>query len=627
MKTRFSIQYHTNWGENLCVELQGRKFPLSWESGDIWTATVETTAAALKDYTYLVMRDSLIIRTEWEHHSIKPEKGAKSMDIEDSWKDCPIPGCEFPRKHQAPKFDIPGFRGAGTAVPVFALRTEDDFGIGDFRDLRPLVDWAAATGQCIIQLLPVNDTTRKGDWRDSYPYNPVSSFALHPLYIRLQDIGVKETPAFRKKRKELNGLREIDYPAVFEAKMSLARKAFREHGEADMKTAEYRRFRKENAHWLDEYALFCARRDSDTPEFHAWLQYHLDRQLFEEAGYARSKGISFKGDLPIGVGADSADAYYSPEIVNEGTCAGAPPDFFSRDGQNWGFPTYNWEAMARDGYSWWKRRLKLMSRWFDAFRIDHILGFFRIWEIPAGCHGGLEGHFNPAVPYSAGEIEAAGLPLEGLFHKVGDGYQPHINPDTSKLTDDQRRRFSELHTDFFFHRNDSLWERGARAKLPELLRSTGMLACGEDLGMAPACVQGVMDSERILSLEMPGMDKGRPWPRRSVCAISSHDSATLRMQRPEDPSPGECRAILAGTLQSAPMLAIFPIQDWLSMSAELRRADRDAERINEPADPAHHWRYRLHIDLGVLATADHLNAALEEMLRASGRHSETYRNR
>ena len=222
MKVRFSIQYHTVWGESLTLDLGGRRLPMNWGADSVWSVEDDVKASELLDYQYYVMRDGLVWRTEWEHHCRKVDGRRRSIAIDDVWIDCPIPGCPFPRRHQAEIFDRPGFRGAGTAVPVFSLRSEEDCGIGDFGDLRALVDWAAATGQCIIQLLPVNDTTRKGGWQDSYPYSPISAFALNPLYIRLQDAGVEETEAFAALRRELNALPAIDYPKVFEAKMAVS---------------------------------------------------------------------------------------------------------------------------------------------------------------------------------------------------------------------------------------------------------------------------------------------------------------------------------------------------------------------------------------------------------------------
>ena len=617
MQVIFTIEYNTRWGESLCLVAQDVKYPMNWAGNGLWSVTVkDATAAMLKDYSYVVIEDGLIVRTEWEHHS-----SPRAREIRDSWKDCPIPGCPFPRRHSAEIFDRPGFRGAGTAVPIFSLRTESDFGIGEFCDLRPLVDWAAATGQCIIQLLPVNDCTRKGEWRDSYPYSPISSFALNPMYMHLQDLGIKEDAAFRKQQKELNALPQIDYPRVFKAKMALIRKAFEQRGAADMAGAAYLRFYDRNCSWLGEYAEFCARRDGLETEYYAWMQYHLDRQLSREVAYAHSKGVYLKGDLPIGVSGDGADAYWHPELFNLDSSAGAPPDFFSEDGQNWGFPTYNWEEMAKDDYAWWKARLRKMAEYFDAFRIDHILGFFRIWEIPSEFRSGLNGHFNPALPYAPEEIAAAGLPIEGLFHpdpRHPGMYQPLITPASSELPDWQKDRFGAIYNDFFFHRHNEFWRRNASRKLPELLGATGMLACGEDLGMVPDCVPGVMDHEKILSLKMRGMESEGEWKTLSVCATSSHDMETLRMQCPSDPSAEECRGMLNEFLCSPSMLAIFPLQDWLSLSEDLRNPSRE-ERINHPEDPDNHWQFRIHLDLSRLVADSEFCSSVSSLIHQSGR--------
>ena len=620
MKITFKIEYRTAWGESLALVLLDKKYPMTWGENAIWSVSVkDCPAAALKDYTYVVMRDGLIVRTEWSHHSAKAAR-----TITDRWIDCPIEGCPFPREHQAAMFDRPGFRGAGTAIPVFSLRTADDFGIGEFRDLRPLVDWAAATGQCVLQLLPVNDTTRKGGWADSYPYSPVSTFALHPLYIRLQELGVKADAAFKRKQAELNALPEIDYPKVFKAKMPYIRAAFEARGARDMVSAAYKKFVKENAGWLPEYSEFCARRDKLEPEYYCWMQYHLDKQFGEEVDYARAKGVSLKGDLPIGVSADSAEAYWHPELFNLDSSTGAPPDYFSTDGQNWGFPTYNWEEMAKDDFAWWKARLRKMSRYFDAFRIDHILGFFRIWEIPKEFKSGQQGHFNPALPYAPEEIYAMHLPIEGLFHpdpRHPGMYQPLIAPASASLPQWAQERFGALYNDFFYHRHDEFWRRNAERKLPELLGATGMLACGEDLGMVPDCVPGVMDHEKILSLKMRGMENEGEWKYLSVCATSSHDMETLRMQFDHDPEPWEVKYALGAFLNSPSMLAIFPLQDWLALDKGLRRPERKAERINEPADPHHHWRFRLHLDVHELLHASELNVAVEGLIKDGNRHA------
>ncbi len=620
--TFFCLEYKTRWGESLALEADGTRYPMRWSAGGVWSVRIpDCPDSLLADYGYVVLEDGLVTRYEWDRHHRKPSR-AREPRYNDAWIDCPIAGCPFPRRHSAPVFDRPGWRGAGTAVPVFSLRSRGSFGVGEFADLIPLVDWAAQTGQQIIQLLPVNDTSRRGGWDDSYPYSPVSSFALHPIYLHLPSVGVREDATYRRLKAELEALPALDYPRVAAEKRRLLLEAFSRLGARDLSRPEARTFLEQNRFWLDSYAEFCARRDGAPADFYRWEQYHLDRQLGEAVRYAHAKGVYLKGDLPIGVGADSVDAASFPELFNLDSQAGAPPDFFSRDGQNWGFPTYNWEAMERDGYRWWRRRLEKMAVYFDAYRIDHILGFFRIWEIPRPEKSGRAGHFNPALPYSREDIAAMGLPEAGLFledpHRPGF-LHPLISPDTSALSTGQKARFDALYTDFFFHRHNEFWRRNALRKLPALLSCTGMLACGEDLGMVPDCVPDVMEREKILSLEMQRMEKGRPWPVLSVCTTSSHDMDPLRRRDGGDLSPEDCRRIVREHLLAPSMLAILPLQDWLSLSGKLRRADAAAERINDPADPHNHWCWRMHLSLEDLNAEASFAAEVRALVEESGR--------
>lgn len=619
MTTTFSVEYYTRWGERLCLVSNDVVYPMSWSSGNIWSVTIKDCPKELiQDYTYVLYRGNLIARTEWKHH----HRSKREAEITDIWLDNPLTNSPFPRRHSAAIFDEPGYRGAGTAVPVFSLRGEDDFGVGEFVDLPGFADWAARTGQNIIQLLPINDTTRKGEWSDSYPYNPVSSFALHPLYINLPAVGIKKDAKYLKLQQELNSEPFVDYPRAIKLKLDYLRKAYKQKGAEETNSALFASFSAKNAYWLDEYSAFCASRDSEDPNFYRWVQWHLDKQLSEAVSYCHSKGVYLKGDLPIGVGRDSVDAHSFPQLFNLNSNAGAPPDYFSTDGQNWGFPTYNWEEMAKDDFAWWKRRLRKMSEYFDAFRIDHILGFFRIWEIPQEFKGGLLGHFNPALPYSRDEIVAMGLPIIGLFieddRKPG-WFHPLISPDTTGLEDWQKAKFNEIYTDFFYHRHDAFWKYNALRKLPHLLSCTEMLACGEDLGMVPDCVKEVMDEQKILSLEMQRMPKGHEWPYLSVCATSSHDMSGIRMWDAEDTDPEKCRHILQEHLSSASMLAIFPIQDWLSIDPALRAANPAAERINDPADPDNKWRYRLHLSNKELLSANEWCSAVCSLIKDTNR--------
>lgn len=328
------------------------------------------------------------------------------------------------------------WRGAGVAIPVFSLRSDDDFGVGEFYDIKLLVDWAAKTGQRFIQMLPINDTTMTHTWTDSYPYNANSTFALHPMYLRLQEMGrladADRQAYYDNLAKELNSLEEVDYERVNNAKNAFTRELFAEIGEKACKAPMFRKFVKDNASWLTPYAAFCVLRDRNgSADFSKWgeyatyneeavaefvkenqsdinyvywIQYHLDKQMRAVRDYAHAHGVAIKGDIPIGISRNSVDAWISPRLFNLDCQAGAPPDDFSVLGQNWVFPTYNWEEMNRDGFAWWKARFRKMAEYFDVYRIDHVLGFFRIWQIPMDQLHGLLGVFNPALPFHPDEL-------------------------------------------------------------------------------------------------------------------------------------------------------------------------------------------------------------------------------
>lgn len=662
-------------------------------------------------------------------------------------------------------FDLPAWKAAGVAIPVFSLRSEQSFGVGDFGDLKKMIDWAVLTGQKVVQILPINDTTITHTWTDSYPYNSISIYAFHPMHIdlnqleALEDAGQRES--FEQQRLKLNALPQVDYEAVNQYKLKYLHLLFQQMGETLLESTGFRQFFKENKHWLVPYSVFCYLRDKyGTPVFRNWpehqvyheevisrmaeedtacrpiarfnyfLQYVLHIQLRAASEYARSKGVLLKGDIPIGISPNSVEAWTEPHYFNLNGQAGAPPDPFSETGQNWGFPTYNWDTMQQDGYKWWKKRFHKMAEYFDAYRIDHILGFFRIWEIPSHSVQGLLGQFAPALPMSAEEINHFGLffrkeaftkpyitesileakfgelkeqvkqeylfqitPYEyalrpeyntqrqveqhflgkndpqsnllrnGLFELINNVlfvvdrkdpnlYHPRIavqnEPVYESLTPSEKTAFDQLYTHYFYHRHNDFWYHEAMKKLPELTDSTRMLVCGEDLGMIPDCVKGVMDELRILSLEIQRMPKnpaetfGDPahYPYRSVCTISTHDMSTLRGWWHEDANltrryfydvlggwgdypteaPGWlCDSIVLKHLLGNSMLCILSLQDWLSINEEVRYPDADAERINVPANPRHYWRYRMHITIEDLMQCTTLNDRIRDMIGKSGR--------
>lgn len=366
-------------------------------------------------------------------------------------------------------FDIPVWKGAGIAIPVFSLKSENSFGVGDFGDLKRMIDWAVSTQQKVIQILPINDTTMTHAWTDSYPYNSISIYAFHPMYADIKQMGtLKDKSAaakFNKKQKELNGLPAMNYEAVNQTKWEYFRLIFKQEGEKVLASGEFGEFFNANKEWLQPYAVFSYLRDAfQTPNFREWprhsvynaqdiekmcrpesvdyphialyyyIQFHLHLQLVAATKYAREHGVVLKGDIPIGISRNSVEAWTEPYYFNLNGQAGAPPDDFSVNGQNWGFPTYNWDVMEKDGYRWWMKRFQKMSEYFDAYRIDHILGFFRIWEIPMHAVHGLLGQFIPSIPMSREEIESYGLPFREEYlipyiHEsfLGQVFGPHTD--------------------------------------------------------------------------------------------------------------------------------------------------------------------------------------------------------
>lgn len=735
-----------NWDPAKALRMSAADFP-------VWKATVPADGLVPKtEYKFLIINATDGSVVHWEEGSnrrlgVRPGKESATV----------VAGLRYLATERP-------WKGAGTAIPVFALRSDDDFGAGDFYDLRQMVDWAVATGQTFIQILPINDTTMTGTWTDSYPYNANSTFALHPMYLRLEELGTLADPArreyFEKLRKELNALPEIDYERVNNGKTEYFKEIFAQEGRATLDSDEFKAFMTRNASWLEPYAAFCTLRDKfGTPDFSLWgkyavyspevldkvraefadkmdyvyyLQFHLDRQMRLVHEYANTHGIALKGDIPIGISRTSADAWTDRRLFNMDCQAGAPPDDFSILGQNWGFPTYNWEEMSKDGFAWWKARFRKMAEYFDAYRIDHVLGFFRIWQIPMDAVHGLLGYFNPALPFSESELRYnydfwidpdlqtrpyimdyfvedffgpytkevlkkfcrnvgggryhlkedydtqrkvvdyfANKPKDEKNRRICDGllglidqvlfiedpvekgkYHPRISAQYTyiyrALNDYERWCFNRLYNDFFYHRHNEFWYDKAMQKLPPLIDSTNMLVCAEDLGMIPACVPAVMNRLEILSLEIQRMPKdpstpfGDTWnyPYYSVCTTSTHDMGGIRAWWQEDRAksqqffnnvlgehgsapyfaePWICDRIVDLHLASPSMLCILPLQDWLSIDANIRREKPEEEQINVPANPRHYWRYRMHLTLADLMAHTEFSEYLHNKITALGR--------
>ena len=700
-----------------------------------WLLSVNVDAVFLPiEYKYVVIDDGTHALLNWEEGDNRTTEGMLPPD------QTQIPdGTVLVAYGESLRLKEQMWRAAGVVVPVFSLRSEHSYGVGDFGDLRRMVDWAVATGMKAIQLLPVNDTTASHSWSDSYPYNIVSAFALHPHYIDLEALGKLKSKAkmtaYHRQRQELNALGYSDYEAVDRVKSAYVREFFEDKGQQTLDSKEFKQWLAENQDWLEPYAKWIAG-PSDTAEQIYFLQYHLHLQLKAAADYAREKGVFIKGDVPIGVNRKSVETATHPELFHLNAQTGAPPDNFSLNGQNWGFPTYNWQSSVNrkpssvNIISWFHKRLRWMEQYFDAIRIDHVLGFFRIWEIPLDAVFGLLGHFSPSLPMTVGEIEYFGLPfrkgfftrpfindrvLERLFGMhapyvrdnflilrsyglydlkaefdtqqkvrdffegkgdenslwIRDGlyrlisnvlfledpeqpemYHPRIGvfnePVYEALNNDEKDAFLRLYNNYFYQRHNFFWGDQAMHRLTDVFGDSRMLCCAEDLGMLPDCVAPVLDSLRILTLEIQSLPKQSGYefthldgnPYRSVATISTHDMSPLRLWWEESPERTQryyvtmlqkqgrapehlpahlAEEMIARHLYCPSMLCLLSLQDWLAMDSELRSKNPREERINVPSDPYNRWKYRMNLTIEELLKADKYNNKVRTMIQRSKR--------
>ncbi len=403
-------------------------------------------------------------------------------------------------------------RRAGVAVPLFSVYSENSVGIGEIPDIALLADWCCKAGMSLLQLLPLNDAGFRFT-----PYDAESSFALDPVYLSLENLAEIKKPAMARKlarlRKDfpLNTLK-VNY-GIKSRKLVLLREIFDKH--ADVKSAGFERFKREQAFWLPDYALFkaaksvytnrswedwdeplrlrqsaalaaLAKKHARTILFQEWLQYQLFLQFTEARRKAHAKGVWLMGDLPFLVSRDSAEVWAHPEYFKLELASGAPPDLYFALGQRWGMPPYRWEAIAAKGYDYVVQKLRYAENFYDLYRIDHVVGIFRVWTVPvsepAEYHGS-RGVFDPA--------------------------------------------------------DESLWEAQGRRLLGLMIDSTSMMPCAEDLGVVPDCAVRVLREFGI-----PGMDVQR-WTRDwgqsyefkapqayrpiSIALVTTHDMASFKV--------------------------------------------------------------------------------------------------
>lgn len=680
-------------GKILCITGSGKKLrqwtttdpiPLYRKAGH-WSIKLNLPADKTIQYKYVIYDTIRNTITEWE--------SGDNREIHTPGKKNTTILFEYARIHQQ------SWKGAGLQIAVQSLRSVDDWGIGEITTMIPFIDWASDAGFSLIQTLPLLDTTVTHTRRDSYPYAPISAFALHPLLLNVKLMarrsGVELPEQLLLQVVSDNRSKVVNFDSIYATKWEALRMIYDKEKQSFHDDLEWFAFFDVNREWLVPYAAFCCLRDKfKTADFSQWeqyavydedkvnemaapdsadydaigfyyfLQYHLHLQLNAVVEQAKKKQVILKGDLTVGVARYSVDTWMSPHYFDMDRDYGAPPDVFSPKGQNWGFPVYNVAAHHSDGYAWWRKRLEHTAKYFQAVRIDHVLGFFRMFAIPHRTGDSTEGIFIPSYALQEKDFADANLPLpEYWCRKENTGGEVVVIREENgfhlragiTLTDWYKQQpdyiqhgINVLHQKYFYEMQNDLWKNTGTPHLKTLLYSTDLFVCAEDLGMMPSFVP-----ELLQELQIPGLHIQRmratpadPFPNLqqapylSVVTTATHDMPTLRewweTERTEaqaffndvlgyhELAPYFCEAplvkqIIDMNLRSPAMLAIFLLQDILAMHEGLRRPSPAEERINAPLDPEHIWDYRLHITVEELAEQKQFQSHVADMILSAGR--------
>lgn len=506
----------------------------------------------------------------------------------------------------------------GVVVPLFSLHSQQSCGIGEFLDLIPLVEWCPKVGFDVIQLLPLNDTGR-----GSSPYGAISAFALNPIHLSLSQLPYLDRyPELQAQLSEMRSIRpavklaaqRVDYLRVYAAKDRFLQQYYLQASHHLTGSYDYQQFVLQNE-WLKEYALFKSikaenqwRNWEDWEEglrnvdsvryqallqeyanevhYHIFVQYLCFQQWRQVKSIADAKGVFLKGDIPIFINRDSADVWLKRNLFFMQYSAGAPPDMYSEDGQSWGFPTYNWPEMEKTFYAWWKKRLDVASRLYHIYRIDHIVGFFRVWAVPVGQHG-RNGQFFP------------------------------LDPDT--------------------------WIAHGEKIMHMMLESCSSLPIGEDLGTVPPSVRLCLKQLGICGTRV--MRWERMWDEdkrfipiedyipESMTTVSTHDSETLSQWWSSNPKEAQEYAafkgwkyedkltavhhqeILRDSHHSGSLFHINLLQEYLALVPGMVWPNVEDERINIPGTISErNWSYRFRPSVEEIVTNRPLKKVIESIL-------------
>lgn len=479
----------------------------------------------------------------------------------------------------------------GLVLPLFSLRSQQSSGIGEFLDLIPMIRWCREIGFDVIQLLPLNDTGH-----DTSPYCAISANALNPIHLSLSNLPYANNPQLAKQLEilqQFNHTQYVNYPTVMREKEKFLRDYFNLFTTSLLADPNYQSFKNENSYWLQEYALFKTLKiqlqwqswelwppvfKDPSPsffnnppseiqlesEFHQYIQFLCFQQCEQVKKYAQENGVFLKGDIPILINKESADVWRNRQLFMLQVCAGAPPDMYSAEGQKWGFPLYDWGAIASQDYRWWINRLVVASHLYHIYRIDHVVGFFRIWAIP-------------------------------LSRNAKEGY--------------------------FYPENPSSWIPHGETIMRMMLNNCNMLPIGEDLGTVPTEVRNSLKSLGICGTKVMRWERywnttrkyiePKDYPPESMTTVSTHDSETLQQwwqnnheeareyaatmgwEYTPQLSSQQRMAILQASHHSGSLFHINLLQEYLALVPGMSWPNPDDERINLPGVISErNWSYR-----------------------------------
>lgn len=489
----------------------------------------------------------------------------------------------------------------GINLPLFSLRSQKSGGIGEYSDLIPMIHWCKEIGFDTLQLLPLNDTGP-----DTSPYNSMTANGLNPLFIGLAALEDFDTTheliQSYHDLQALNTLKHVDYSKVSEGKDRFLQAYFLLKKDKILGSSDYQNFLKTHV-WLDDFAIFKTLKEqnnwkawckwdpsiqpnSDRIIFHKFCQYLCFQQLEQVKRTATDQGVFLKGDIPILISKESSDVWKNPNLFYLDFSAGAPPDMYSEEGQFWGFPLYNWKEMQQQGYRWWRDRLVTTTPLYHIYRIDHIVGFFRIWTIPNGMKA-QEGHFVPV--------------------------------------------------------NQSSWVSQGERIMQMMLDSSCMLPIGEDLGVVPNRVKNCLTALGICGTKVMRWEKRwstnqsyilpTDYPKLSMTTVSTHDSETLYLWWQNQPkeaqeysaemqlsytpqlSPETQLKILRQSHQSNSIFHVNLLQEYLTLFKELSWENPEDERINVPGTfNEKNWTYRFRPTIEEITSHRGLKEAIQSCL-------------